>query len=723
MIHFKQLITNLIFIILIGINVEMKAQTPVFKYELRNDTLISPTQYKFDIYLLAANTGDFSLYQCQAGIIYNGTEIKNGGTISGAIVSGSSQFPSGYQPTVNLGTANCIKILTTGAPEGSNIISNVFPGTRLCTVKLTNTQPFTPGKKINLSWCFKTSPYPTKVFAWISGSSSLVLGLGMSDTTWCTKNNLVNPYFNSWNGFVDINWSNKDNWCPKGIPANNANVYIPLVTNYPHITVPDSTTQCQNLTIATGGKLYIDAGKALTVNGTTTLTDAECLIIKSSATAIGSFKDNGFAATSGTAKVERWVSTNGNSRWEYVSSPVTSASSAVFTSSSHALYYANEPTNAYLSYTVDSINAKMKIMRGYTRKYVNTESDGDKAVSFSGKLNSGTDSIMLTGTTINSTFNGWNLVGNPYPSTIDWDAASGWTKTGVGISVYFRSNGTFYTYNGGLGTGDATRYIPPMQAFWVRVTSGQTSGKLKCTNNVRVHNTHNIYKSAPFNNTLHMTLSKISNGLTDDTYIRFNPDATDGFDYQYDAYKMFAIDTAYPQVYTNNGLDDIAINNLSELIGERVIPLGFKTTASGQFTFTADMVSSFTDNGNTVYLKDLITGTFQNLSLNNTYQFYSDATSGLNRFTIHFNPSITNIKQDVKNQIQIYASSNEIHIDALDMLDGDVSVYDILGQVIATKHLSGSTSGIIALEDNDAIYVVKYTTGSQTIIKKIFINR
>ena len=119
----------------------------------------------------------------------------------------------------------------------------------------------------------------------------------------------------------------------------------------------------------------------------------------------------------------------------------------------------------------------------------------------------------------------------------------------------------------------------------------------------------------------------------------------------------------------------------------------------------------------------MITGTFQNLSLNNTYQFYSDATSGLNRFTIHFNPSITNIKQDVKNQIQIYASSNEIHIDALDMLDGDVSVYDILGQVIATKHLSGSTSGIIALEDNDAIYVVKYTTGSQTIIKKIFINR
>ena len=32
---------------------------------------------------------------------------------------------------------------------------------------------------------------------------------------------------------------------------------------------------------------------------------------------------------------------------------------------------------------------------------------------------------------------GFNLVGNPYPSAIDWDAASGWTKTNIDNAVYY----------------------------------------------------------------------------------------------------------------------------------------------------------------------------------------------------------------------------------------------------------------------------------------------
>ena len=71
----------------------------------------------------------------------------------------------------------------------------------------------------------------------------------------------------------------------------------------------------------------------------------------------------------------------------------------------------------------------------------------------------------------NNASDGWNLVGNPYPSTIDWDAATGWTKTGLDNTIYMRDNGSnpivYATFNGTTNafTNGGSRYIPLGQAF------------------------------------------------------------------------------------------------------------------------------------------------------------------------------------------------------------------------------------------------------------------
>jgi hypothetical protein len=124
--------------------------------------------------------------------------------------------------------------------------------------------------------------------------------------------------------------------------------------------------------------------------------------------------------------------------------------------------------------------------------------------------------------------------------------------------------------------------------------------------------------------------------------VRFKNYASDGFDGQYDAYKMYAADASIPQLFTRiQGADDISINTLGTLSGSKTIPLGFKTTVAGTFTITADMVSSLTSNGNYVYLRDLDAGITQNLAANNTYVFTSGVTNGLKRFVLLFNPPIT----------------------------------------------------------------------------------
>ncbi|NTW32558.1 MAG: T9SS type A sorting domain-containing protein [Bacteroidetes bacterium] len=546
---------------------------------------------------------------------------------------------------------------------------------------------------------------------------------------WQSKNSsLTNFGFslsNSWTGSISTDWSVAGNWDPPLVPTDNDNIYISSIpTNQPHVTAAsDSPALCKTLSIGSGANITIDAGKALTASGN--ITNSGTFTIKSDASSIGSLLNTGSITGTGDFKVERWVKTNGSSRWEYVSSPVASASSSIFTSASNNLYYADETQNAWFSYTNDSPQ-NMSVLKGYARKYIDGQGDGDVAKTITGgTLNTGSLSIGLTRTgTAPGGQHGWNLVGNPYPSAIDWDATSGWTKTHLDGAYYVRSNGNYGAYTtDGIGTVSATRYIPPMQAFWVRVSSGETTGTLECTNDVRVHNSHNIYKTKSLNNILHLTVSNNANSLTDDTYIRFKEEATEGFDVQYDAYKMFAAEVTYPQIYTNNGNDDISINSLNELTGERTIPLGFKTTISGQFTIIADMVESFTGNGNTVYIEDRQNGIFQDLSLNNTYEFYSDATAGLTRLFLHFNLSTTNIIEDLKSDIQIYSYKNVIHLKSFKMLEGDVSVYDILGQIVAARHLSGSSSGVISMDSQNAIYIVKYTTKENTITKRIFINQ
>jgi autotransporter-associated beta strand protein len=284
---------------------------------------------------------------------------------------------------------------------------------------------------------------------------------------------------------------------------------------------------CGSLTIASGAYLTIPAGKALSANGN--FINNGTFNINASSLAMGSFIDNGTISGSGTYNVNRWVSTNGmtsgTNRWEYISSPLVPASSDLFASALHSLYYADENSNQWLSYSAGDDHL-LTPMQGYTRHYVYDDGDEDGVVTFTGTgiLNTEPQSIDLTRNDLaQGAQHGWNLVGNPFPSAIDWLASDGWTKTHITGSFYVRSNGNYGVFTSdGIGTVSTTQYISSMQAFWVRVSPGQTTGILGCTNDVRVHNAQNIYKTKSCSNTLHLTATKHLSGTTSDV-IRMEP--------------------------------------------------------------------------------------------------------------------------------------------------------------------------------------------------------
>lgn len=417
--------------------------------------------------------------------------------------------------------------------------------------------------------------------------------------------------------------------------SNSAGVSLSTLTSAPAV--------CASLLINSGSIFTIGVNNAITVTGLTTLSSAQCLVIKSTASGTGSLIDNGFTGT-GTAKIERWVSNNGNQRWEYVSSPISNASSTVFTSTIHSLRWADEINNVWRKILHNSPQT-MEVYRGYTRSYQATNDGENSAAIFIGVPNSGLLAANVTFTAdAPGVGHGWNLIGNPYTSAIDWNSETGWTKDNINDAIYFRKNGIVCTFVGGFGTNDATNYIPPMQAFWVRVTD-ENGGTLSSDNSVRVHQGMSHYKGAKtVKNVLHLTIATADNSKKDDAYVCFRDGASNNYDSKLDAFKLYSDDVSYPQIYSISGADTMAINNLEPLSGERIIKLGFKNLVPGTYTITADMVASLTSNGNSVSLENIQTGTSQDLSVNSKYTFTVGAKANVDNLILRFNGGLLPIQ-------------------------------------------------------------------------------
>ena len=666
--------------------------------------------------------------QTAAGLIYDNLKINNsaGVTLGGATtinsgiltigdVTGSSIFNDGGYAITTANTLN----LTSGTYNCTVSGATAFPWSTLNANAGTTVNYGCAGAQTVADKTYENLTLSGSGLKTTSGSTTVNEILSMEGTATAS----ATPTYGA-SSTLQYKGSSAQTTTDIEFPSSSAAPNL-IINNTNGVTLHANRTVAGTLSIT--GAFNINPSIELTVNGTTTLNSAHCLVIQSDASNEGSFIDNGTISGGGSADVQRWVSTNASTDcWEYFSVPISAASSNLYASAKHKVYYGIETTNNWGSYAAGA-NVTLNPFTGYTRHYVYADGDVDGVVTNTGTLNTGGfgSSNNLTRTeAAPGKQHGWNLMGNPYPSSMDWDALSGWTKTHLISSVYYRKNGTFACYVSGYGTNGGTNLIPPMQAFWVRVDTTFTTGTLLISNSVRVHGSQNIYKTKSSNNTLHLTATNNTNALTDDTYVIFAPNATDGFDAQYDAYKMFAPDTAYPQLYTNNG-NDMAINSLSDLVGKRDVALGFLTTLSGIYTLTADEVSSFTNNGNTVYLEDLVTSAYQDLSQNNTYQFLSGATSGFSRFILHFNPTVTDIKESTQNNnnVLIYSNKNEVHLNSLKALNGDVNIYDMLGQLVASKHVSGTTSAVITLNPVSAVYIVKYITSEQTTSARVFVNQ
>jgi hypothetical protein len=236
---------------------------------------------------------------------------------------------------------------------------------------------------------------------------------------------------------------------------------------------------------------------------------------------------------------------------------------------------------------------------------------------------------------------GWNLIGNPYPSPINWENVTP-LPAGVQAQIAVKDN----TNNQNLGAGQYVYYtqggggipatyngtIAQGQAFWVRkTTAGSTTLTFEETDKAAVATPPFIKDGLVENLRIHVA----STTRQDELLIRFNANAVDAADLHYDAYKLQNDFINFSSLSSDGR--EMAINTLGSLTCTKEIPLILKTVTPGGHTFTFSEIESFPEEVE-VRLLDSFTGdTFVVTSATNTYDFEVTADEnsfGTNRFKV-----------------------------------------------------------------------------------------
>lgn len=523
----------------------------------------------------------------------------------------------------------------------------------------------------------------------------------------------------TWDGSTSTDWNVASNWSTNAVPTSSDDIIIPSApSNQPVVTSnPGTPAACANLTVESGATLTIDAGKALTVGGDTD--NDGTILIKADATGIGSFIDNGTITGSGSFQMQQYLTGSGgatpNGVFYYVSSPIPNATAADYNiASGNKLWVDDEPNQTYPQLTFGAI--PLEVGQGYIARMGSTG-----AITFDGSsYNTGNiteGSLTRTGTT--DLNRGYNLVGNPYPSTVNWDDLG---RTNLETTMWYRTNNggtmTFDTYNStgmvgtnnnGGGTVDGT--IPPTQAFWVRVDADGNTGSVAFENADRTHGTlSSIYKAEAEEGTVRLSLS--DGTASDEQVIYFDASANDAID-DHDSRKFWT--SGIPQLYSNLQEDTLTINGLNSPQTTQTVPLGMKLPLSGNYSLDATSIT-FTETP--AFLEDTYLNVFQDLNAEPNYSFTSDAGNIGDRFILHFNNAAVGI-EEADASSHVFAANGQLNVNlSPNTQTANLEIFDMAGRSILTRPINTSNT-VVDLNAPTGIYLVRIETAAGAKTHKV----
>lgn len=574
---------------------------------------------------------------------------------------------------------------------------------------------------------------------------------GIPSTT-CTQTNIsrIDKTYNVANG----NWSTAANWSPGSVlPDLNNCVNIQTGKN---IVVDVVDAQAGRLNVENGGTITIPANKVLYVQNGINNNDSSGnnFIVKSD----GNLIQLSNATNTGKITVERNVNDMNNisTKMDYVywSSPVTgqitkgplgfspgTPNDRFFTyrESNDRFYETGDPTfvlgkgYAVRAETGTNPDTGLPFTNPYAKDY-----------KFKGVPNNGEISInVVRSPDAGVVQHGFNLVGNPYPSNINFEILYAANSTLIFNNIYFWTNNSFtpnqegsgysgnnYAIYTGVGGNPATGGTLPAPTGIIKVGQGFIIQKRNVGGpaplifknsygigqDLRVATPGTFYQKnvAPKNR---FWLKLISpDDLVNTQLIGYIDGATDGFEQDYDAEIMgMSSDIFYSK------LDDkrLLIQGKGDFETTDKVNLGANFFKSGTYTLALDIGEGIFSGSQKVYLKDYETGTLTDLSVN---QYSFEAAQGISegRFEIIYEPQQVLLTDDApEDNLIVYRDGGDFIVRAQSKNITDLEVYDGSGRLIyktQPRHTEVRIPGDKLLR---GVYILKIDQDGQLTKKKI----
>jgi hypothetical protein len=528
---------------------------------------------------------------------------------------------------------------------------------------------------------------------------------------------------------TSTDWGTASNW-DGGIPTSSVDVLIPSGASY----YPTGSSS-QNFTIGTGKLMLLKPGAQVTLG---TLTNDGTLKLQSDATNISSLIINNSGVT---ALVELFL-TGGeagskNYRWHYISTPVSTLAVSTFTSATQDIvrYWDSRVTGTnttvgwvaqdgwiYATSTYDYSKTFTTLSPGIGYDYWDNI---DNKFTFSGQLNISDAPMALDFYNGNVTYNGFNLLGNPFSSGLDWNYIITHSfPDNTSKSLYFTRDNALCSYIAGVGSPSGVNgYIPPMQGFFTKTTS--TGNTIALTAAARTHTLHARYKGTVIIPLIRLSLS--DDPLSDETVVRFDEKALPVLDNDFDAVKIFysGDNTA---IYSEVSGTKYVINGQPYPETFVEIPIGVNLMASGNHSITTTQFEGL-DNYK-AELIDNITGFSANLKTTPVLSFSASAGAIPDRFVLKITNLLTAIEtpSTPKGMFNIYQGFDFINIQTLaddwDGKMGSIKVLDLAGKTITDKsNIEFSRNSVIQVQSPSAngIYLVEMRSGLNRYVGKVVI--
>ncbi|WP_020404892.1 PKD domain-containing protein [Gracilimonas tropica] len=351
---------------------------------------------------------------------------------------------------------------------------------------------------------------------------------------------------------------------------------------------------------------------------------------------------------------------------------------------------------------------------------------------------------------------GWNLVGNPYDQTIDWDAADGWSTTNLDASIYIWNSAqkTYQSWNGTTGTTN-DGLIAPWQGFWVKANAANPA----ITFREDIRSFGGLFRKEKATPQLRFTIS--DGRMSNDAVVMFSEESMIEKD-RLDAYKLASFNREYLSLFTElkdgSALD---INALPSELEESIsIPMGLSkggSTSSGELELSWES-EALPENWEFV-LRDNETGQEVDLNEQSTISFQlaagksvkkqdlalprhevlspkvMKAKGATSRFTINITsaqtvanersadlPTTVELQQNYPNPFNPITS---IEYGVPETAEVTLEVFNVLGRKVATLiHRKNKQAGRYTVQFNasdlsSGLYLYRLKTGNTVITKKL----